>query len=82
MWWGSGNGNEPTADSPAFVTIKCSQSGVNLFQLREAHLDDEELKPGYLPLIVLALQEAIRVGVERGSLPEILGDATVFRPMC
>ena len=37
----------------------------------ERELTISELQLGDLPLLVLALQEAIRVGVERGTLPEI-----------
>lgn len=74
MWWGSGSEERPTSESPAFVTIKCLTSGFNLpipYERREHAISNEDLQLGDLPLLVLALQDAIRVGIEQGSLPDL-----------
>ena len=76
-WWTPTEGSHATPNSPAFVTIQCHTNGTDLppGEAREVHICNEDVELGDLPLIVLALQEAIRIGVEQGCLPDLSGGA-------
>lgn len=64
------------AGSGIFVEVEAGGTGSG-FPTRHFTIGDHSTagcQLGDLPLLVLALQEAIRIGVEQGAFPEIRGD--------
>lgn len=53
------------------VVVKGRALGYSEGRLSERAFDIQQLQLGDLPLLVLALQEAIRIGVEEGAFPEV-----------